>query len=151
MRSKCANNNLVVFEQLIHVQSYACFFFCFFKRTLLCFQLNLCLLPPFWVGWMSTCVFVCTVHCVHVGVWTQDTFVSMCFDFANVRCMCVHCMSICNTPETGHIYSLHRARLDAITAVPPGQCLLKQHHSLIFNNLLNSVSWRRFCYHVSHW
>lgn len=72
------------------------------------------------------------------------------FDSANVRCMCAHCMSICNTPETGHIYPLHRDSLGTITVVPPGQCLLKQHHSLIFNNLLNSVSWKSFCHHVSH-
>lgn len=28
-----------------------------------------------------------------------------------------------------------------ITVVFPVRCLLKQHHSLIFNNLINSISW----------
>lgn len=61
----------ITFKQHIHVLSYACFF----KRTLLCFQLNLCLLPPFWVGWMSICTFVFTVH---VYKFECKTLLSVC-------------------------------------------------------------------------
>lgn len=64
------------------------------------------------------------------------------FDFDNVRRVCDHCLSIRNTPEIGHIYSLYRVYIGAASVVPHSRCLLKQHHSLIFNKLLNSFSWR---------
>ncbi len=89
------------FEQHIHVLSYACFF----KRTLLSFQLNLFIATV--LGGVDVYMCVCVYStCVHVEVWTQDTFVGVCLIFANVRCMCAHCMSICNNPETGHTYTV---------------------------------------------
>lgn len=139
MRSKCANNN--VLEQHIHVLSYACFFqkntAMFSAKSVYCHRFG-------WGGCLCVCL------CVQCRSLSARLVCQCVFDFANVRCMCVHCMSICNTPETGHIYPLYWVHLDARTVVPPGQCLLKQHHSLIFNNLLNAVSWRSFFHHVSH-
>lgn len=80
-----------------HSCTKLCMFF-FFKRTLLCFQLNLFIATV--LGGVDVYMCVCVYStCVHVGVWTQDTFVNVClilFRFlANVRCMSAHCMSIC--------------------------------------------------------
>ena len=60
IRSKSANINLVVFKQHVHVLSYACFF----KRTLLCYLLNLFIATV--LGGMDVYVWVCVCVCVCV-------------------------------------------------------------------------------------
>ena len=105
------------------------------------------------LGGVDVCVNVrlCVQYmCTCGGVWTQDTFVDVCLFFLQTCGVCVPtvCPSVI-PPEIGHIYPL----LPGVSGRRDGapflvQCLLKQHHSLIFNNLLNSVSWRSFCHHV---
>lgn len=90
------------------------------------------LLPPFWVGWMSmACVSVCTVHVrVHIGVWTLD---AACVWFLQTCGVCV--LTVCP--------SVIPRDWSHLAVVLPWWWFLwsvfaiKQHHSLIFNNLLN--------------
>lgn len=132
MKLKCAN--LMFLEQHIHVLSYACFF-CFFKRTLLSFQLNKIIATV--LGGVDVYTCLC-VYSTCVGERMQDADCSCVFD---LKCVCVCMLTVC--PSVLQRLVTFTRSLDV---VPPGQCLLKQHHSLIFNNLLNSISWTRFCY-----
>ena len=54
-------------------------------------------------------------------------------------------MSINNNLKIGQFYLVYQVHLDAILSVSPDKCLLQQHNSLIFNSLLNSISWMCFC------
>lgn len=67
------------------------------------------------------------------------------FECVFVRVCSLYSLSIINNLKIGHFYLLHQVHLDAMLLASPGQCLLQQHHSLIFNSLLNSVSWTFIC------
>lgn len=94
------------------------------QSVYLCLQ-YLCTSRSLDVGHLCRCVI--DFECVFVCVWS------------------LYSMSIINNLKIGHFYLLYQVHLDAMLLASPGHCLLQQHHSLIFNSLLNSVSWTFVC------
>lgn len=119
--------------QHAHALSYACFF-----------KTNFPLLLLFWVDQsVYLCLqYLCTSRSLDAGHLCRCVID---FECVFVRVWSLYSMSIINNLKIGHFYLLYQVHLDAILLVSPGKCLLQQHHSLIFNSQLNSVSWTFIC------